>query len=60
LVILEGQTKPAAQRAALAGHDVDRRFGEVIFGEPGRLQWDVMGDSGGFLDSLFPTTKTPK
>jgi hypothetical protein len=60
LVILEGQAKPAAQRAGLAGHDVDRHFGEVIFGDPGRLQWDVMGDSGGFIDSLFPTKKTPK
>jgi len=60
LVILEGQPKAASQRAGLAGHDVDRRFGEVIFGDPGRLQWDVMGDSGGFLDSLFPTKKTPQ
>jgi hypothetical protein len=60
LVILEGQATPAAQRGGLAGHNVDRQFAEVIFGDPGRLQWDVMGDSGGFLDSLFPTKKTPK
>lgn len=60
LVILEGQSKPAAQRAGLAGHNVDRQFAEVIFGDPGRLQRDVMGDSGGFLDSLLPTKKTPK
>jgi len=60
LVILEGQAKPAAQRAVLAGHNVDRQFAEVIFGDPGRLQWDVMGDSGGFLDSLLPIKKTPK
>jgi hypothetical protein len=60
LVILEGQFKPAAQRAGLAGHDVDRQFAEVIFGDPGRLQWDVMGDSGGVLDSLLPLEKTPK
>lgn len=60
LVILEGQSKPAAQRAGLAGHNVDRQFAEVIFGDPGRLQWDVMGDSGGFLESLLPTKKTPK
>jgi hypothetical protein len=60
LVILEGQSKPAAQRSGLAGHNVDRQFAEVIFGDPGRLQWDVMGDSGGFLDSLLPNKKTPK
>ena len=60
LVILEGQAKPAAQRAGLAGHDVDRHFGALIFDDPGRLQRDVMGDGGGFLDSLFPTKKTPK
>jgi hypothetical protein len=60
LVILEGQAKPAAQRGVLAGHDVDRQFAEAIFGDPGRLQWDVMGDSGGFLDSLLPIKKTPR
>jgi hypothetical protein len=60
LVILEGQATPAAQRGALAGHNVDRQFAEMIFGDPRRLQWDVMGDSGGFLDTLFPTKETPK
>lgn len=60
LVILEGPSQPAAQRAGLAGHNVDRQFAEVIFGDPGRLQRDVMGDSRGFLDSLLPSKKTPK
>jgi hypothetical protein len=54
LVVLEGQPAPADQRGGLAAHDVDRRCALFIFGEPNRLQSDVLADSGGLLDRLVP------
>jgi hypothetical protein len=54
LVVLEGQPAPADQRGGLAAHEVDRRFAVPIFGDPNRLQSDVLADSGGLLDRLVP------
>ncbi len=54
LVVVESQVKAADQRGGLAAHEVDREYGELMFGDPNRLQRDVMADSGGLLDKVFP------
>jgi hypothetical protein len=54
LVVIESRFDPGEQRGALAAHEVDRRYAGVIFGEPDRLQSDVLADSGGLLDELLP------
>jgi hypothetical protein len=53
LVVVESQFNPADQRGGLAAHDVDRRYAATVFGQPNRLQWDVLADSGGLLDQLL-------
>lgn len=54
LVVSEGVFKPAEQYGLLATHLVDQGAGELVFGDPLRLQWDVLADHGGVLDELLP------
>ncbi len=55
LVILEGVDKAADERGLLAAHYVDREHAELIFGDPERLQWDVLADGGSLLAELLPS-----
>jgi hypothetical protein len=52
---VENQPSAADQRGALAAHEVDREHASAIFGDADRLQSDVMADTGGILDRLFPS-----
>ncbi len=54
LVVSESLWSPADQLGLLATHLVDQTSGELVFGDPLRLQWDVLADSGGVLDALMP------
>lgn len=54
LVILESVNKAADQRGLLAAHYVDREHAELFFGDPDRLQWDVLADGGSLLPELLP------
>ena len=53
LVVVESQLEAADQRGSLAAHEVDREYARLMFGDPSRLQRDVMADSGDLLDKLF-------
>ena len=55
LVVLESVNKAADQRGLLAAHYVDREHAELFFGDPDRLQWDVLADGGSLLTELLPT-----
>lgn len=54
LVVLESVNQAADQRGVLAAHFVDREHAERIFGEPDRLQWDVLAEGGSLLNELLP------
>lgn len=53
LVVLESVNKAADQRGLLAAHYVDREHAEIFFGDPDRLQWDVLADGGSLLNELL-------
>jgi hypothetical protein len=54
LVVSESLWSAADQLGLLATHLVDQTSGELVFGDPLRLQWDVLADSGGVLDAVMP------
>jgi hypothetical protein len=54
LVVAEDMTRGPEQYGLLSAHLVDRAGAWKIFADPSRLQWDVMADDGGVLDSLLP------
>ncbi len=56
MVVSEGVFQPPDQYGLLATHVVDQRGGALVFGDPLRLQWDVLADHGGALDTLLPPT----
>lgn len=58
MVISESVFQPADQLGLLATHLVDQESGELVFGDPLRLQWDVLADHGGALDALLPPQLT--
>ncbi len=54
LVVAEQMSAPADEFGLLAAHLVDQRGASAIFGDPLRLQWDVLGDvDTATLDALF-------
>lgn len=54
LVVSEGLWKPAQQYGLLVAHIVDQVGSDQVFGDPMRLQWDVLSDDDGSLDRLLP------
>jgi hypothetical protein len=54
MVIAENRTSAPDQYGLLAAHLVDQQASGAIFGDPRRLQWDVLADDGGALDGLLP------
>ena len=60
LVIAENRTLGPDQYGLLSAHLVDQAAAQVIFSDPLRLQWDVLSDDGGALDSLLPPAQKPQ
>lgn len=54
LVVAEGVFPPPMQRGLVSAHVVDRKASELVFDDPVRLQWDVLGDNAGVLHELLP------
>lgn len=54
LVVSEGLWKPSQQYGLFVAHVVDQVGSNQVFGDPLRLQWDVLADDGGALDAIFP------
>jgi hypothetical protein len=54
LVISESVGKASDQYGLLATHLVDQESGALVFGDPLRLQWDVLANNAGVLDELLP------
>jgi hypothetical protein len=54
LVVAEALFAGPDQYGLLSAHLVDQAAGTAIFADPQRLQWDVLGDDGGALDSVLP------
>jgi hypothetical protein len=54
LVIAENRTTGSDQYGLLSAHLVDQAAAAAIFADPLRLQWDVLSEDGGVLNSLLP------
>src|SRR5208282_5478667 len=54
LVVAEQLPHASEQYGLLATHLVDQAGGATIFGDPVRMQWDVLGDDAAALDALLP------
>ncbi|MGO8969481.1 MAG: hypothetical protein ACLQDQ_07905 [Myxococcaceae bacterium] len=54
LVVAEQLFQASEQYGLLATHLVDQAGGATIFGDPFRMQWDVLGDDAAALDALLP------
>ena len=54
LVVAEQVFQGPEQYGLLATHLVDQAGGVTVFGDPLRMQWDVLGDDGAVLDALLP------
>ncbi len=54
LVVAEGIFDPPQQRGLVSAHVVDQQASELVFGDPVRLQWDVLADDFGVIDELIP------
>src|SRR5262249_50307436 len=56
LIVAENRTTAPAQYGLLSAHLVDQSAATLIFGDPLRLQYDVLADDGGALESLFSSS----
>ncbi len=54
LVVAEQLPQASEQYGLLATHLVDQAGGKTIFGDPYRMQWDVLGEDAATLDLLLP------
>lgn len=54
MVVAEQLFQAAQQYGLLATHLVDQAGGATVFGDPLRMQWDVLGDERTTLDTLLP------
>jgi hypothetical protein len=54
MVVAEGFFHSADQYGLLSAHLVDQTGGAVIFEDPLRMQWDVLGEDHGVLEALLP------